>query len=423
MAQHLLDAQGNKVKHNGEEVFTSIARDCVKTVDMGKRRLVMTGSDETRDRDGDILLVNGWELENYLKNPVVLWGHDRHALPIAASEKVIKRRNPPRLDFVWKFPTEGLHPFADVVLGLYNEKILNASSVSFKSKKWEDLEPDPHETGNPIFGHMRGRKFTKQELREISGVTIPANPNALQRSLQSAGQIKAISKAFKGDLNVLIEYLVGQKAFEVSESTSEAVLEHMACVGGQCRYEEETSTSVQVPDDLDGGADCGDDKAEQAGAGEDSKEQKRISELKAELETTKSDVAILIEKLSTQPSNEKIARYLTAVDDKKRSELISRFITKELTTSWLIARKDSAEVQDILSNVLSQRGLPLYEEVLSRTVGNEQPQQQQQPAGETQQRQDDPAKDDKPKYDPAKLQALAESVRKLSAAIKQLQEG
>ena len=42
------------------------------------------------DRDFDTVNPDGWELENFRKNPVVLWMHDMWELPVAKSllEKV-----------------------------------------------------------------------------------------------------------------------------------------------------------------------------------------------------------------------------------------------------------------------------------------------------------------------------------------------
>ena len=38
-------------------------------------------STPAQDRDGDIVEVSGWEMENFLKNPVVLWMH-RYDAPV-----------------------------------------------------------------------------------------------------------------------------------------------------------------------------------------------------------------------------------------------------------------------------------------------------------------------------------------------------
>ena len=53
---------------------------------------LFTGSDETIDRDGEIIKVDGWQLANYKKNPVILWGHN-HSIPaIGKAERVYKSK-------------------------------------------------------------------------------------------------------------------------------------------------------------------------------------------------------------------------------------------------------------------------------------------------------------------------------------------
>lgn len=47
----------------------------VKALEEGDTfRVVAT--DETKDRDGDIITLDGWDIANYLKNPVVLANHE-----------------------------------------------------------------------------------------------------------------------------------------------------------------------------------------------------------------------------------------------------------------------------------------------------------------------------------------------------------
>ena len=54
----------------------------IKDVDEEERSLVAYASTEVVDRDGEILKASGARLENYRKNPVVLWAHGRYQLPI-----------------------------------------------------------------------------------------------------------------------------------------------------------------------------------------------------------------------------------------------------------------------------------------------------------------------------------------------------
>jgi len=187
MANKILDKSGNPVLWNGkDEAFASYFTPgikIVKSVDMKARKLTIVGTDETKDRDGDIIMMKGWDIKDFLNNPVFLWAHNYSSVPLAAASKVIKMRNPTRMKFVEVFPTEGLYPFADQILALYNEDIINASSVGFIPKKSEPLEKDEGDEDMYV-----GRRFLKQILLELSGCAVPCNPNALQEAMKSFDQ-------------------------------------------------------------------------------------------------------------------------------------------------------------------------------------------------------------------------------------------
>jgi len=118
-------------------------------------------SDETVDRYGDVVKVDGWDLSNFHRNPIVLWGHDP-MLPIGTA-KVSKREK----QLVAKI-TFASTPAAQEKRALVEEGVLRAVSVGFAVN---DDGFEPREGG--------GYTFTSQELLEISLVSIPANAGAL----------------------------------------------------------------------------------------------------------------------------------------------------------------------------------------------------------------------------------------------------
>lgn len=140
------------------------------------RILRFIGSTEHEDRDGDTLSINGWDLKNYLKNPVFLWAHDYNIPPIGRALKVAVQNK--KLVFDIEFPAKGIYPFADTIYELYKGGFLNATSVGFVGK-----EATPTATGF---------HFTKQELLELSAVPVPSNPTALQQA-KSLGLINETS--------------------------------------------------------------------------------------------------------------------------------------------------------------------------------------------------------------------------------------
>lgn len=127
----------------------------------GDRRLRFVISTGDEDREGDTINPEGWVLDNYRRNPVVLWAHDHSALPVAKAHEISAQDG--RLIAVAEFAT---HDFADEVYQLYRERFLRATSVGFRPLEWSRNEAG-------------GVDFLEQELVEFSCVPVPANPNAL----------------------------------------------------------------------------------------------------------------------------------------------------------------------------------------------------------------------------------------------------
>ncbi len=134
----------------------------------------VVGSTDVLDRAGDRINQDGWILGNFKKlNPVILWGHNvrEERPPIGKALKVWidgKGTRKARLMFQVKFDLQD--EFAAEIFRKVKDGFLNTVSVGFKPIEWEDLD------GDSFFG---GRKFLKQELLELSFVSVPANPQAV----------------------------------------------------------------------------------------------------------------------------------------------------------------------------------------------------------------------------------------------------
>ena len=151
-----------------------------KAVSDGARRVRFVASDETVDRYGDIIRASGWQLDNFRKNPVLLFGHQSGQLPVGKVDPIAVEGT--RLIAHAEFTPEGMSDFADTVWAMVDQGFVQAASVGFL----------PLAT-NPIFDadkNLTGFEFIAQELLELSVVTVPANPNALQlaRSFALSGE-------------------------------------------------------------------------------------------------------------------------------------------------------------------------------------------------------------------------------------------
>lgn len=136
------------------------------------------------DRVGDTIDPTGWKLDNYRKNPVVLWGHDQYFPPIGKMSDVRVDAAGALVGTV-EFATAEQHPFADTIYKLVKGGFINAGSVGFVPLRWE-------------FRDDFGIDFKEQELLEYSIVTVPANPHALVTARSAGIDLEPVAKALAG---------------------------------------------------------------------------------------------------------------------------------------------------------------------------------------------------------------------------------
>ena len=128
----------------------------------------MVASTPGLDRDNDRVLPMGAKLDNFLKNPVLMYGHN-YRDPWALIGKVADLMvEPTGLTFApaLRDPANDADPM-NVIKALWDQGWLRACSIGFNVVKWMDNE-------------MGGKDFVEWELLEISLVPIPANQNALR---------------------------------------------------------------------------------------------------------------------------------------------------------------------------------------------------------------------------------------------------
>jgi HK97 family phage prohead protease len=124
-------------------------------------------SDATPDRMGDIIEVEGWELDNFKKNPIALFNHNAN-FPIGKWKNI--KNGEGALRGHLELAPKGTSSRIDEIRRLIDAGILKAVSVGFRP-----IDSAPINKKDP----WSGMRFTKQELVETSLVAVPANPNAL----------------------------------------------------------------------------------------------------------------------------------------------------------------------------------------------------------------------------------------------------
>jgi HK97 family phage prohead protease len=114
-------------------------------------------------RDGHVLVVEGLSLENYRKNPIVLWDHNPSE-PIGACTAigVVGGELAARLEL------SDISTKAQEIRAFAKSGIVKGVSIGFDPVDVEPLDPSKP---------RGGQRITKSELFEISLVSIPADVN------------------------------------------------------------------------------------------------------------------------------------------------------------------------------------------------------------------------------------------------------
>ncbi|MDD5640378.1 MAG: HK97 family phage prohead protease [Syntrophales bacterium] len=177
--------------------------------DPEERVLEFIASTAQVDRYGDIIEVEGWELDNWLKVPVILYGHDYGGFPIGQGISAIK--DPLRgLVIQAKFATAQENPEADIAYRLALGGYIRAVSVGFM-----DIEREPILDNE---GNRTGWRFKRAELLEVSLVAVPANPGALIVPVQKGLLTLEEAEAFQAKMQVAAEESQEQQGDDAPEN-------------------------------------------------------------------------------------------------------------------------------------------------------------------------------------------------------------
>jgi len=171
-----------------KELTKKVSKLKIKEVS-GEGEFEVIASNSSIDRDGESIDVNGWDLTNWLKNPVILWGHNYWEMDCVIGAGTDAKIVDGQLIIKGVFAkTEA----GQYVRQLYDDGIIKTVSVGF------------------IVKERNGNVITKQELLEVSFVPVPANPEAL-----------AIAKALEAGKAFETKFLKIQKGEDSPEDGQE----------------------------------------------------------------------------------------------------------------------------------------------------------------------------------------------------------
>lgn len=141
----------------------------VKSVDKVNYTVEGVFSAEVEDRQGEIVVQSGWLLENYMKNPIVLWAHQSDKPPIGKMLNIAVNPATNQLEGKMQFAVNE-YDFAATIFYLIVGGYQKAFSAGFINNKYEiDQENDK------VY-------LLENELLEMSVVPVPANQLALAKS-------------------------------------------------------------------------------------------------------------------------------------------------------------------------------------------------------------------------------------------------
>lgn len=123
-------------------------------------------SDGSLDRHGTRINPKGWDLGNFKKNPIALFGHDSR-FPIGTWSNI--RTEGDKLVATLKLAAKGTSDRINEIISLVEQRILRATSVGFSVIKFGTAGKDDFD-------------FLEQDLREVSVVAVGSNPNALAKA-------------------------------------------------------------------------------------------------------------------------------------------------------------------------------------------------------------------------------------------------
>ena len=145
---------------SAKEIHNYIKDFDIKNIDSDRKFKVIASTEDT-DRSWEIIKVNWWNTEDFMKNPVIIANHVYKIENIVGRATNIIKEN-------WKLIIEWIfsksNPLWVLLADLYDEWMIKTVSVWFIPHKRDQSNP---------------KIITEAELLELSFVAVPCNPNAL----------------------------------------------------------------------------------------------------------------------------------------------------------------------------------------------------------------------------------------------------
>lgn len=198
-------------KQTAKELCKALALIKVKEV-KGEGVFEVIATTEGVDRDGEVIMIKGWDFTNFMKNPVVLFGHDYWSFPIGAVTELTPDDSKVVAKGVFARTEEGQKARV-----LYEDGILKTVSVGFIPKE------------------RNGNVITKAELLELSFVPVPSNPEALDmmKAIKDFEGMLTTSARIKKDAIPHAEYPLADEVMEWDPALATEAVKEWASEGSE----------------------------------------------------------------------------------------------------------------------------------------------------------------------------------------------
>ncbi len=328
-----------------ESLATDAIADSIKSTkaseDTGTFNVVISNS--TKDRQGEIVDQNGWDLTNYKNNPVVLWAHNYSTLPVGVCDSIEVING--ELTAKGRFAP---HAFAQDVRKLYEAGMLPATSVGFIAKE------------------MEGNKILKAELLEFSFVPVPANP-----------AVRDLAKT----LNLNLEEMITKGIFTKSETEDEIV---------ETPEEKKDEETIEIPEEKGAVLDALDEQDQREAKWENLDEVFEIFNAfldtyldentpADQFSTLLTETAQLLADFAKNPVDDDVAGKMLKAKSKIKTSLFEKLMSQQVEKSGKVLSAKNAEIIKSAIDGMKAASVTL-EELLTASEGDGESKSQEIPS-------------------------------------------
>lgn len=185
------------------------------TKNQDARTIAFIASHEKVDRDSELILVEGIEVSEFLKNPVLLQQHNTRGVAVGRVTSLRKAMidGAPALVGEAVFPDR---PSSDEALADVRAGLLNSVSIGFRALELE----------GPRVPGQTGHTYTKTRLIEISLVTLPSCQTCLVTS-KAACSCEDVLPPAPSNADYSMDTLARTVSRHLAKSITPAVWEHL----------------------------------------------------------------------------------------------------------------------------------------------------------------------------------------------------